>query len=100
MHLHKAFHDVDAEGMDIFIGADEVGHHHGLHAGGMGGADTGMAVFERQAPGRIDTEAPGFGIPWTSIGAIVAASLAFSLLVLRMLWRSRRQRGSIISATI
>jgi len=51
----------------------------------------GAVAFVLGATILIDTEAPGFGIPWTSIGAIVAASLAFSLLVLRMLWRSRRQ---------
>ena len=39
----------------------------------------------------IDTEAPGFGVPWTSIVAIVGFSLAFSLLVLRMLWGARRR---------
>jgi len=40
----------------------------------------------------IDTDAPGFGVPWASIGAIVATSLAFSLLVLRMLWRARHRQ--------
>lgn len=57
-----------------------------------GGAALGGAVaFVLGATILIDTEAPGFGVPWTSIGLIVAASLAFSLLVLRMLWRSRRR---------
>jgi len=55
-----------------------------------GAAALGGAVsFVLGATILIDTEAPGFGVPWTSIFAIVAASLAFSLLVLRMLWRAR-----------
>ncbi|MCO5100356.1 MAG: nodulation protein NfeD [Burkholderiaceae bacterium] len=49
----------------------------------------GAVAFVLGATILIDTEAPGFGVPWTSIGAIVAASLAFSLLVLRLLWRAR-----------
>ncbi len=51
----------------------------------------GAVAFVLGATILIDTEAPGFGVPWTSIGAIVAASLAFSLLVLRMLWQARRR---------
>ena len=51
----------------------------------------GAVAFVLGATILIDTEAPGFGVPWTSIGAIVATSLAFSLLVLRMLWRARRR---------
>lgn len=51
----------------------------------------GVIAFVLGATILIDTEAPGFAVPWSAIGAIVAASLAFSLLVLRMLWRSRQR---------
>ncbi len=51
----------------------------------------GAVAFVLGATILIDTEAPGFGVPWTSIVAIVAASLAFSLLVLRLLWRARQR---------
>ncbi len=51
----------------------------------------GAVAFVLGATILIDTDAPGFGVPWTSIGAIVAASLAFSLLVLRLLWRARKR---------
>jgi len=51
----------------------------------------GAVAFALGATILIDTEAPGFGVPWTSIGAIVATSLGFSLLVLRMLWSARRR---------
>lgn len=51
----------------------------------------GTVAFVLGATILIDTEAPGFGVPWASIGAIVATSLAFSLLVLRMLWRARHR---------
>lgn len=51
----------------------------------------GAIAFVLGATILIDTEAPGFGVPWASIGTIIATSLAFSLLVLRMLWRSRLQ---------
>ncbi len=51
----------------------------------------GAVAFVLGATILIDTEAPGFGVPWTSIGGIVVTTLAFSLLVLRMLWRSRRR---------
>ncbi len=51
----------------------------------------GAIAFVLGATILIDTEAPGFGVPWTSIGAIVVTTLAFSLLVLRMLWQSRRR---------
>ncbi|MBN9462141.1 MAG: nodulation protein NfeD [Burkholderiales bacterium] len=39
----------------------------------------------------VDTEAPGFAVSWSVIGGVVAASLGFSLLVLRLAWRSRRR---------
>src|SRR5690606_17997107 len=42
----------------------------------------GAVAFVLGATILIDTEAPGFGVPWTSIGAIVVTTLAFSLLVL------------------
>ncbi|MCD6673628.1 MAG: nodulation protein NfeD [Burkholderiaceae bacterium] len=51
----------------------------------------GAVAFVLGATILIDTEAPGFGVPWTSILAIVGASIAFSLLVLRLLWRARRR---------
>lgn len=51
----------------------------------------GAVAFVLGATILIDTEAPGFGVPWTSIVAIVGFSLAFSLLVLRMLWHARRR---------
>ncbi|MCZ7562126.1 MAG: hypothetical protein M5U30_20590 [Burkholderiaceae bacterium] len=51
----------------------------------------GAVAFVLGATILIDTDAPRFGVPWTSIGAIVATSLAFSLLVLRMLWSARRR---------
>ncbi len=49
----------------------------------------GAVAFVLGATILIDTDVPGFGVPWASIFAIVAASLAFSLLVLRLLWRAR-----------
>ncbi len=54
-------------------------------------AVTGAAAFVLGATILVDTDLPGFGVPWTSIITIVAASLAFSLLVLRMLWHARRR---------
>ena len=40
----------------------------------------------------IDTEAPGFGIPLTLIGAVAASSLLLFTFVLGALWRARRGR--------
>ncbi|GAB4352598.1 MAG: nodulation protein NfeD [Immundisolibacter sp.] len=40
----------------------------------------------------IDTEAPGFGIPLTLIGAVAASSLVLFTFVLGALWRARRGR--------
>lgn len=40
----------------------------------------------------IDTEAPGFGIPLTLIGAVAACSLLLFTFVLGALWRARRGR--------
>lgn len=54
-------------------------------------AITGAAAFILGATILVDTDLPGFGVPWTSILTIVGASLAFSLLVLRMLWHARRR---------
>ncbi len=51
----------------------------------------GAIAFVLGATILIDTDAPGFGMPWAAIGGIVATSLAFSLLVLRMLWQSRKR---------
>lgn len=51
----------------------------------------GAVAFVLGATILIDTDLPAFGVPWSAIGGIVAASLAFSLLVLRMLWGSRRR---------
>lgn len=43
----------------------------------------------------IDTEAPGFGIPLTLIGAVAASSLLLFTFVLGALWRARR--GQVVS---
>lgn len=43
----------------------------------------------------IDTEAPGFGIPLTLIGAVAASSLLLFSFVLGALWRARR--GQVVS---
>jgi membrane-bound serine protease (ClpP class) len=39
----------------------------------------------------IDTDVPGYDIPWTLIALITAASVAFFLVVIRMAMRARRQ---------
>lgn len=45
----------------------------------------------------IDTEAPGFGIPLTLIGAVAASSLLLFTFVLGALWRARR--GRVVSGS-
>lgn len=39
----------------------------------------------------VDTEAPGYAIPWLLIGLLAAASVAFFLLILRMATQARRR---------
>jgi membrane-bound serine protease (ClpP class) len=52
----------------------------------------------------IDTDSPGYRIPWQLIGAVTAVSAAFLFIVLRLALRSRRQplvsgREDMINAT-
>ncbi|MCC7059528.1 MAG: nodulation protein NfeD [Burkholderiaceae bacterium] len=54
---------------------------------GIGGA----IAFVLGATILIDTDAPGFAVSWSVIGGVIAVSLGFSLLVLRLAWRSRRR---------
>ncbi|MCC6193529.1 MAG: nodulation protein NfeD [Burkholderiales bacterium] len=54
---------------------------------GIGGA----IAFILGATILIDTDAPGFAVSWSVIAGVIAVSLGFSLLVLRLAWRSRRR---------
>lgn len=54
---------------------------------GMGG----LAAFVIGSIMLIDTDAPGYSIPWQLIAAVAAASAAFLLLVLGFALRARRQ---------
>ncbi len=55
--------DVEGEGGDFGGGRDNVGDHDDVEAGGVGGADAGVGVFERVAGGGFDAEAAdGFEI--------------------------------------
>ncbi|WP_163263885.1 NfeD family protein [Chelativorans alearense] len=39
----------------------------------------------------FDTEVPGFGLSWEVVGAVAAASLGMTLLIVRLAWSSRRR---------
>lgn len=54
---------------------------------GIGGA----IAFVLGATILIDTEAPAFSVSWPLAAGIAATGLAFSLLVVRLAWRSRRR---------
>jgi membrane-bound serine protease (ClpP class) len=67
---------------------------------GMGG----ITAFVIGSVMLIDTDAPGYHIPWQLIAAVTAASAAFLFLVLHLALRSRRQplvsgRDAMINAT-
>lgn len=55
---------------------------------GIGGA----IAFILGAMILIDTDLPAFEISWPVIGGVVAVSLGFSLIVLRLAWRAQRRK--------
>jgi membrane-bound serine protease (ClpP class) len=54
---------------------------------GVGGA----VAFVAGSVMLIDTDLPGYDVPWTLIGGVTAASLAFTLLVVGMAVKARRR---------
>jgi membrane-bound serine protease (ClpP class) len=54
---------------------------------GVGGA----IAFVAWSVMLIDTDVPGYDVPWTLIGGLTAGSLAFMLLVIGMAVKARRQ---------
>ena len=72
----QAVEDGGAEDGDLVGGPDEVGHHHRLHAGGMGGAHAGMRILDREAGAGFDPEqvrGPQIGLGMRlGIGHVVA----------------------------
>ena len=64
----------------------------------------GVTAFVIGSVMLIDTDVPGYSVPWPLIGAVTAASAAFLFIVLRLALHSRRQppvsgREHIINAT-
>jgi membrane-bound serine protease (ClpP class) len=51
----------------------------------------GIVAFVVGAVMLIDTDIPGFGVPWTLIGALAILTAAFVVVVVRMAVRARRR---------
>jgi membrane-bound serine protease (ClpP class) len=51
----------------------------------------GAVAFVAGSVMLIDTDLPGYDVPWTLIGGVTAASLAFTLLVIGMAVKARHR---------